>query len=462
MERFILLAVCLIAAPVAAAPASVVGNWLPAAPMPEAMPHAHMLPTWKVMLWPGDGVAISGNDPRAWDYVAKKITALKKPGYNIFCSGHVFMGDGKLFVAGGHIQNGEGLARAGKYNPFTNTWQSLPSMNDGRWYPTATALANGDILVTSGTTDTTFTLNTLPQVFQAATGTWRNLTSAQREQELYPTMFLAPNGKVFDAGPQAATSYLRTSGTGGWSFVANRVGGYRSHGGAVMYAPGQVLAMGGGDPPLSTAEVIDLNAASPSWRAVGSLRFARRQLNATILPDGKVLATGGTSAPGFSDADGHVDAAELWDPVTRKWTTLASSSGIPRVYHSTALLLPDGRVLSTGGDYYPETEVFSPPYLFKGARPAIQSAPAYAAYGKYFVITTKSQVSKVTVIRLSSTTHTFNMSQNFNRLVFSKVKGGVKVRAPLNGNLAAPGYYMLFILNKAGVPSLARRIRLGK
>ena len=117
-----------------------------------------------------------------------------------------------------------------------------------------------------------------------------------------------------------------------------------------MYAPGKVLVMGGGDPPTNTAEVIDLNQSSPTWRAVGSMAFARRQLNATLLPDGNVLVTGGTSSPGFNDPAGAVHAAELWNPTTEQWTTLASSSGIPRVYHSTALLLPDARVLSMGGN----------------------------------------------------------------------------------------------------------------
>ena len=153
--------------------------------------------------------------------------------------------------------------------------------------------------------------------------------------DLYPQMFLAPNGKVFNSGPTQTTRYLDTAGSGTWSFVANRVGPYRDYGSAVMYAPGKILVMGGGDPPTNTAEVIDLNQPSPTWRAVGSMAFARRQLNATLLPDGNVLVTGGTSSPGFNNPAGAVHAAELWDPTTEQWTTLASSSGIPRVYHST-------------------------------------------------------------------------------------------------------------------------------
>jgi hypothetical protein len=439
------------------------GVWSLVNRLPFFPVHSHLLPTGKMMIWPGDG-GVSGNDPRSWNPADQSVAALAKPGYDTFCSGHSFLADGALFVAGGHIQNSRGLSRTSTYNPFTNAWTNFPNMNAGRWYPTATVLTNGDVLVVSGDMDPTVGVNKLPQVFQVATGTWRNLTNAQLAQDLYPTMLLAPNGRVFNAGPTTTTRYLDTSGTGAWSFVANRVGGYRDYGSAVMYAPGKVLTMGGGlNPPQRTAEVIDLNQAAPSWRAVGSMQFARRQINATLLPDGTVLVTGGTSSPGFNDPTGAVHAAELWNPATETWTTLASSSGIPRVYHSTALLLPDGQVLSTGGNGYPDTEIFSPPYLFKGARPTISSAPPSVGYGQSFFVGTPdaASISKVTMLRLSSVTHAFNMSQYINPLNFSQATGGLSVTAPPNANVAPPGPYLLFILNGNGVPSVARIAQVG-
>ncbi len=451
--------------PSAAQPPDVIGQWSLVTPLPYFPVHTHMLPTEKVMIWPGDlpGGGVSGNDPRSWDPADQSVSILSKPGYDIFCSGHSFLADGTLFVAGGHISLNVGLSRAGIYNPFTNAWSNLPNMNAGRWYPTTTVLANGDVLVVSGDIDLTVGVNTLPQVFQVPTGTWRNLTRAQLGMDLYPMMLLAPNGRVFNAGPAPTTRYLDTSGTGAWSVVATRVGGYRGYGSAVMYAPGKVLVMGGGDPPKKTAEVIDLNAASPSWRAVDSMQFSRRQINATLLPDAKVLVTGGTAAPGFNEPSGHVDAAELWDPATENWTTLASSSGIPRVYHSAALLLPDGRVLSTGGNGYPETEIYPPPYLFKGARPTITSAPPSVAYGQSFFVETPdaAAISKIRMLRLSSVTHAFNMSQYINEVSFSQTTGGLDVTAPPNGNVAPPGHYLLFILNGSEVPSVAKFVQLG-
>src|SRR4029453_633596 len=125
-------------------------------PRPALFPvHAHLLPTGKVMIWPGDG-GISGNDPRLWNPADASVTVLAKPGYDLFCSGHAFLADGRLFVAGGHIQNFVGLNKAYLYNPFSNTWAAAPDMNappdmnSGRWYPAVTTLANGDALVVSG------------------------------------------------------------------------------------------------------------------------------------------------------------------------------------------------------------------------------------------------------------------------------------------------------------------------
>ena len=448
---------------------SVVGEWSTVNPLPFFPVHSHTLPTGKVMIWPGDE-GISGNDPRSWDPANQTVSPLTPPGYDLFCAGHSFLADGRLFVAGGHIQNGVGLANASIYNPSGNpwtglpgnAWTGLPAMNAGRWYPTATVLANGDVLVVSGSIDNTVGVNTVPQVFQVGSGTWRNL--AELGQDLYPQMFLAPNGKVFNPGPAQTTRYLDTTGSGTWSFVANRVGPYRDYGSAVMYAPGKVLVMGGGDPPTNTAEVIDLNQFSPTWRAVGSMAVARRQLNATLLPDGNVLVTGGTSSPGFNEPAGAVHAAELWNPTTEQWTTLASSSGIPRLYHSTALLLPDARVLSMGGNGFPQTEIYSPPYLFKGTRPTITSAPTSVAYGQSFFVETPNAaaISKVTMLRLSSVTHAFNMSQHISTLSFSQAPGGLNVVAPSGGStVAPPGHYLLFILNGSGVPSVGKIVQVG-
>jgi hypothetical protein len=215
-------------------------------------------------------------------------------------------------------------------------------------------------------------------------------------------------------------------------------------------------------------EVIDLNQSSPSWRYTNPMRYARRHLNSTLLPDGTVLVTGGTSSAGFSDPAGAVHAAELWDPATGTWSLLAGNS-VNRVYHSTTVLLPDGRLLHTGSGDGPglprelNAELFSPSYLFRGPRPEILNAPDAIGYGQEFLVATNDapQVVRVTLVRLSSVTHAFDQSQRFVELTLRKVAGGLRLNAPNSGAVAPPGPYLLFILNGLGVPSVAKVVRVG-
>jgi len=434
---------------------SAVGQWSSPQPWPVTAVHNHMLPTGKVLFW---GYS---DESWLWDPETAGLTPAARAGYNTFCAGHSFLPDGRLLVTGGHITNSVGLPNASTYDPASNSWLPLPDMNAGRWYPTNTTLANGDILVVSGDVDTTQGVNQLPQVWQGATGSWRDLTGAQLALPLYPYMHLAPDGRVFASGPSQITRYLDTSGSGSWSVVASSNYGYRDYGSSVLYDDGKVLLVGGSDPPTNTAEVIDLNASLPAWRSVAPMTYERRQLNATLLPDGTVLVTGGSSLAGFNNDSGPVYAGELWDPVAETWTTVASFTQY-RGYHSFALLLPDGRVLSGGGDASMSAEVYSPGYLFRGARPVITSAPSIVAYGQPFFVGTAdaAQISRVSLVRLSSVTHAFNMNQRINRLAFSATTDGLNVAGPTNANLSPPGHYMLFILNGSGVPSVARIVRV--
>ena len=444
---------------------SVFGRWSSAPQLPWFPTAAHMLPTGQVLIYSGDpeGIppGVPGTTQLLWSPSSGTTTSIPGSGYDLFCSGHSFLADGRLLFAGGHTENFVGLRSASTYDPFANTWTRLPDMNAGRWYPTSTTLSNGDALVVSGSIDNTVGVNRLPQVFQAASGTWRDLTTALLGLELYPQMHLAPNGKVFSVAPSEVTRYLDAAGTGAWSFVANRNSGYRDYGSSVLYADGKVLHLGGGDPPTNAAEVIDLNQAVPTWRSVPPMAIARRQANATILPDGKVLVTGGTSGPGFNNPTTPVFEAEMWDPTTEAWTTMAAAQ-VPRLYHSVAVLLPDGRIFSAGGNGYSQVEIYEPPYLFKGARPTITLAPASVSHGQTFFVETPqaADIAAVTWIRLPSVTHAFNQNQRINRLGFSQTKGGLNVTAPQSPNLAPPGHYMLFILNSNGVPSIAKIVRI--
>lgn len=447
------------------------GRWEPLINQPVVGIHVHQLPTGKVLFWGREGEA------HLWDPAnpGAGFAPATSP-YELFCAGHTFLPDGRLYVVGGHSVGTRGIPSTVLYDASTGGWTVTGAMAQGRYYPTTTVLANGEVLAISGT-DELQNLVTVPEVGNGTT--WRRLTTASLAvgNPYYPAMFLAPNGKVFLAGFPQTTRYLDVSGTGTWTTVGDRVVADRRMGTAVMYAPGKILYVGGGDPPTSSAEVIDLNQGSPSWRSVAGMAFARRQLNATILADGQVLVTHGTSGAGFNNVAGAVRVAELWDPDTESWSTMAQESR-PRTYHSTALLLPDARVLASGSgegggidlansDF--SAQIFTPPYLFNAngnlaARPSISSSPSRISYGGSFSVETPDAGSVVrgSLVRLSSVTHAFNQSQLIYPLTFTAT-GATTLRGegPTSATRAPPGPYMLFLVNQAGVPSTAAMVSVG-
>jgi hypothetical protein len=279
----------------------------------------------------------------------------------------------------------------------------------------------------------------------------------------------------FNAGSDRHTKFLDITGAGQWvpGPTMQYKGNDRGYGTAVMYRPGKILIAGGDSPPTNTAEVVDLNDPSPAFRFTQSMIHARRQVNSTVLPDGKVLITGGTSGIGFSDETHAELSAELWDPATETWTELASMQ-IVRVYHSVALLMPDARVLVGGGGEgagvtdQRNIEMFSPPYLFNSdgspaARPQITTAPSAIGYGATFQVSSPdaASVTSVVLIKSGSVTHAFNFNQRFIPVGFSAGGGSLTVTAPGDPKVAPPGHYLLFILNAQGVPSVARIVQIG-
>ena len=251
-----------------------------------------------------------------------------------------------------------------------------------------------------------------------------------------------------------------------------------SYGSHAVYDIGKTLVAGGGT-SSSSALVIDTNGATPQVSATSPMAFGRRQHNLTLLADGSVLATGGNSTgASLIDMNGGVYNAERWDPATGQWTTLAAQA-VTRQYHSTALLLPDGRVLSSGGGICgtcdqvgylaKNAEVFTPPYLFKNdgsgqlaPRPQITSAPGSVSHGASFQISTPNaaSISKVGLIRLGSQTHSVEMEQRYLPLSFTAGAGTLTASVPANVHTAVPGIYMLFIVDSAGVPSVASMVGL--
>jgi WD40 repeat protein len=430
-------------------------------PWPVVAVHLHLLPSGQVLSWGRIG------EPQIWDPETGNFRAAPSSTM-VFCSGHAFLPDGRLLVTGGHLDDERGLRDANIFDASTEVWTPVQPMSRARWYPTNTTLADGEILTLAGTDEHGLDVET-PEVWTG--NSWRSLNGARRILPYYPRTFVAPNGLVFYAGELAQSAYLDPNGAGAWTPVATSNYGRRDYGSAVMYRPGKVMIVGGSDPPdgepTRTAELIDLNQPVPSWRFTDPMTFPRRQFNATLLPDGKVLVTGGTASAGFSEMAGAVHAPELWDPATGKWNVMASNQ-VTRVYHSTTLLLPDGRVLSSGSGDGPglprelNAEIFSPPYLFRGPRPVITEAPAEVGYGEAFPVATPDagRVAQVSLVRLPSVTHAFDQNQRFSDLSFRKTAGGLTAVAPETRMVAPPGHYLLFILDGNGVPSTAKIIRI--
>jgi len=457
--------------------------------------HMTLLPTGKVLAWGKyESGTTTASEPRLWNPASGDPTTaveISEPDM-LFCSGHALMADGKLMVSGGHYGDDRGLRVTNIFDPVSETWASgLPKMALGRWYPTVTMLADGRMVTVAGR-DSASRVVTVPEIWE--NGTWVRLPGASFTFPYYPRQFLAPNGKIFYAGERIQARWLdvdavTANGRGKWSSgtgLKHLWAFNRDYGSAVMYDTGKILVVGGGGytgwstpdarspTPTATAEIIDISGTVPAaWKNTDPMQFRRRHLNATILPDGQVLVTGGTSGGGFNDLANAVHAAEVWDPTSGHWTTLASNA-VDRAYHSVSLLLPDGTVLhGASGDandpnkqpYAPQRnhEIFRPPYLFKGARPVITSlSQSTVGYGQVLTVNTSyaQQITQVRWIRLGSVTHAFDFGQRANTLTFSKTATAVKVTTPSNPKKAPPGYYQLFILNRNGVPSAGKIVRV--
>ena len=442
---------------IAGGQAALVGQWSAVFPAPSILIHTHLMPDGKVLIFGRTGAQV-------WDPATGGFTSVPSPSL-VFCAGHDFLPDGRLLVTGGGGGDGRGLRNTNIFDFLAGSWVVGPDMPQGRWYPTNKTLPNGEVLTIAGQ-DETGTTVPVPEVWNGTS--WRKLTTASFALPNYPRMFVAPDGRLFYAGSGQQSRFLDVTGTGSWTDGPPRKFGGRSYGSAVMYEPGKILYVGGANPPTNTAEIIDLNQASPEWTLTGSLAYARWNLNATILPTGDVLVTGGVSGD-RSNAALRVNVAELWNPATGGWTTLPSSASLLRGYHSTSLLLPDGRVLHGGGGGGGGTidnlnyEIYSPAYLLRGARPVVTGAtPAVVGYGQTLFVETPDAagIVKVTFIRHGSVTHAFDAGQRLVPLSFSQGAGGLTVNLPASRATAPPGPYMLFLVNGNGVPSVARMMRL--
>jgi hypothetical protein len=464
---------------------AIVGQWGGIINTPIVDMHTALLKNGKILMWDGGPACIGATSVTVWDLATNTFTPMPSETEphvrDLFCSAPTVLADGRVLVVGGHEcdSNGYiGVTMANMFDPDAGTWTRLSDMAFRRWYPSVTTLPDGRALVTAGSDVNTTSYIPIPEIYNPLTNSFTQLTSANQVIPNYPFMFVLPDGRVLAAGSDESpmATYALNLTTQTWSVVDPTV---LDAGSAVMYAPGRILKSGasylsppadnGGSKPSSpNTYVLDMTQPAPAWQQTTPMAYPRTHHNLTVLPDGTVLATGGsTDIGGVNEATG-VLAAELWSPSTKTWTTM-SSEQIPRLYHSTALLLPDGRVLvaGSGHNYYNNVaqfnaEIYSPAYLFKGARPTVSSSPATANYNSSFFVGTPdaADIASVSLIRNGAVTHSFNMDQRLVPLTFQQTAGGLTVQAPSSANLAPPGTYMLFIVNSKGVPSVAPFVRL--
>jgi chitodextrinase len=445
----------------------------PLTTLPIIVVHSSLLPDSRLLLSEGQSL---GNDGRTWDVLTNSFSTVPVP-VNIFCSGHEQMADGRIFVGGGHNGGAHiGLPTGNIFDPSNDTWTVAANMSFPRWYPTVTTLPDGRLLVLSGETSCPGCEVLIPEIYNPSTNAWTRLNSASQYFDYYPHAFTLPNGKVFVS---ASTEHPNASmvldvAAASWS----PLGGPAIEGGSsAMYLPGRIIKSGKTVDPDETAVpstavtyVIDATQAGATWRPVQSMKFARTYHTLTMLPDGTVLATGGGPTTAPTAVSQGVLPVEVWNPTSETWTTLASLN-VGRLYHSAAMLLPDGRVAVYSGGRFDDNNVptdqynaefFSPPYLFKGVRPLITSAPTTVGFGATFTVQTPdaARIASVALLRFGSVTHSINMAQRYVPLSFTVGSGSLSVTAPANANIATKGNYMLFLVDTNGVPSIAAPVRL--
>jgi hypothetical protein len=400
---------------------------------------------------------------------------------SVFCDGAVQLSDGRIAVVGGYgeLSTGQlGIVDTNIFDPSTSKWTRVANMNYPRWYPSLTELSDGRLVAISGNSTDPYHWADTPEVYDPTANTWTALSGVstpQVHEEEYPFSYLAPNGKIFTIGPAEDNSFFLDVANKTWTQVGGTSG--VMNGSSIMYRPGKILYTGGAadvnnpTPSRSNAAVIDLTAATPTWTPVAPMQHTRIYHTLTMLADGRVMAIGGSDTSDQNVVTTGELPTEIWDPTTQTWSPDAPIAAA-RNYHSTALLMPDGRVMVAGGGH-PQSaggagqfsyQIFSPSYLFAGPRPTITNAPSTAAYGSTMTVNSPDAagISAVNLVSLGADTHQSDMSQHFVPLSFTSSGGSLQITAPASGNLAAPGTYMLFLVNSSGVPSTAAMVTIGQ
>ncbi len=483
----------------------VAGRWSSPFVIPVVGVSAVVLHTGKVMFWSYDPVNYhnpkKGND--GVGYIWNPVTRVGyniPPPENIWCAGHTILSDGRVYVAGGNLRYPDANAPAGQnqwegtltsytFNPIAERWAKQPNMLRGRWYPTTTKLADNRVVITSGIDETgSGAINNVVEVLTPdpnMDGIGKmNAVGFHNSSGLYPLQFVLPSGQMLEAGPGADSSFQLNPATWNWSGLPRMMSDHHylatgaSYTDASVTPNRQLVMVAGGynyNPPLANAPVAAnewLDGFNPSagWKPFPQFQTARHNHNTVMLPDGAMLTVGGNRGVyGYEEPElsSELYSKPAGDP-TGVWNKVAPHT-IQAAYHSTAILLPDATVLLSQDDmdssaaaaFQHKAQVYSPPYLFKGAQPVITAAPAAASYGQSFqVLTNRTAMSGAVLIAPAATTHGNDMHQRVIKLQTQQLTNGLTVTVPTSSALVPPGYYMLFVMDSAGIPSVAKFLRI--
>lgn len=481
--------------------------------------HAALLPQGKVLFFAGSGsssvrfaapdfgsmadgiftsVVWDPNAPQGNNFFhPQTLFAPNNRPFDFFCGADTFLADGRLLSAGGtgHYNPFAGRNDACVFNIATEQWSFVKSMAHGRWYPSLLTLGDGRALIATGLTeDLAEPHNNTLEIYDPGTNTWQllHLPGGFPGLPLYAHIFLMEDGRiVFDGGRMddglqvdPCIIDLTLDAVHITPVPGMEGGGMRNQSASVLLPPAQdqkVMIMGGGPAgkpnktdAIDNVDIVDLMDPHPQFTPASPLNFPRLHLNSVLLPDHTVFVSGGSLKQ--EDTPMARLQGEIYDPATDTWTPTAEAT-VPRLYHSTAVLLPDGTVVTAGSnpdggshvqwDDDPEEEmrleVFTPPYLFKGPRPVINSAPAQCTYNQTIQIKTpqSANIRWASLMRNCVTTHSFDSNQRLVDLDITNRAGGiVTATVPQAHNIAPPGWYMLFLVDNNGVPSEASWIKL--
>ena len=460
------------------------GSWGPVIQWPHIPVTAANLPDGRILSFSSNQRTGFPAGPEfsyaaTWNPATNNFVENNHDSHDMFCGHLSILEDGRIFINGGrnHVKT------TSIFDYRTNTWQKIDDMNRGRWYPTTVALPTGSVLSAIGSSGGQY-----PELWTEGEG-WKSLTGASLqdpilsytqffERNWWPLLHVDPRGNIFHSGPTPKMHSINTSGLGSVTKVGpENHDWYPKHGTTVMFDEGKLLVAGGAKSGSNTGStnkvmVIDITGDEPQVTQVAAMTYSRKFQNGVMLPTGEVLVVGGNSSGKKFNDTGTILPTEIWNPESQTWRTIDSIS-VPRNYHSIALLLTDGRVLSAGGGLcgscaanHQDGQVLTPPYLYNSdgslaTRPVISNAPNTIKNGQTFSLQSDTDISKFSMIKMSATTHAVNTDLRYVKVPFiHDGNGRYELTVHNNINVLTPGFWMLFAVNSDGVPSVSKVIQV--